>query len=115
MVRLLHEPKEQPNHLINNKCSHMPRTKPFKNLLQAMSPESRARIEAAVKLELLYLALLERQKSLGYTDEEIEWLRSENLDEISVSALSKYIKALGGNLTLVANFPDKEVIAQLAD
>lgn len=93
----------------------MPRTKPFKNLLQAMAPERRARIEAAVKLELLYLALLERKNSLGYTDEEFDWPEFENLDDISVSALSKYIKALGGNLTLVANFPDKEVIAQLGE
>lgn len=51
----------------------MPRTKPFKNLLQAMAKERTARIEVAVKLELLYLALLERKKCLGYTDEEIDW------------------------------------------
>ncbi|MBW4505033.1 MAG: transcriptional regulator [Scytonematopsis contorta HA4267-MV1] len=90
----------------------MPKTKPFKNLLQQMTPEKRAKIETQVQLELLHLALVERKKSLGYTDEDIDLSEWENLDDISVSVLSQYIKALGGNLKLVANFPNQEVVAQ---
>ena len=90
----------------------MPKTKPFKNLLQQMTPERRAKIETQVQLELLHLALVERKKSLGYTDEDIDLSEWENLDDISVSVLSQYIKALGGNLKLVANFPNQEVVAQ---
>lgn len=88
----------------------MPRTKPFKNLLQQMAPESRAKVETQVQLALLHLALVERQKSSGYTGEDFNFSELQNIDDISVSVLSGYIKALGGNLKLVADFPDQEVV-----
>jgi len=34
----------------------------------------------------------------------------DNAEDIQVSALSRYIHALGGSLKLVANFPDQEIV-----
>ncbi|RUT10258.1 hypothetical protein DSM106972_007530 [Dulcicalothrix desertica PCC 7102] len=34
----------------------------------------------------------------------------ENQEEIDISTLSEYIKALGGSLKIVANFPEKEIV-----
>jgi hypothetical protein len=48
------------------------RTKPFSVLRERMTPERRAKIETRVQLALLHLTLLELQKSLGYTEEDIE-------------------------------------------
>lgn len=95
------------------------RTKPFSVLRERMTPERRAKIETRVQLALLHLTLLELQQSLGYTEEDIEkdinavdptFSDLENLDDLQVSALSRYIPALGGSLKLVANFPDKEIV-----
>jgi hypothetical protein len=88
----------------------MSKTKPFNNLLQKMTPERRAKIETQVQLALLHLALVERQSSLLYANGDNNFSELENLDDISVSRLSEYIKALGGNLKLVADFPEEEVI-----
>jgi hypothetical protein len=84
------------------------RTKPFSNLLQEMAPERRAKIEAKVQLALLYQALAKRQKSLGYTSIGIDISELENIEDISVSRLYKYIYALGGELKLVTNFPNED-------
>jgi len=95
------------------------RTKPFSVLRERMTPERRAKIETRVQLALLHLTLLELQKSLGYTEEDIEkdinavdstFSDLENLDDLQLSALYRYIQALGGSLKLVANFPDKEIV-----
>ncbi len=95
------------------------KTKPFSELLEQLTPERRAKIETHVQLALLHHNLLELQESLGITQEDMkknhnvvelalsEW---ENHDDIQVSTLSGYIKALGGSLKLVAHFPDKEVV-----
>ncbi|MDJ0615352.1 MAG: transcriptional regulator [Calothrix sp. MO_192.B10] len=88
----------------------MPKTKPFSNLLQRMTPERRAKIQAQVQLELLLLALAERQKSLDYTNEEMNILELENLDDVSVTLLSQYVKGLGGKLKIIADFPEQETI-----
>lgn len=85
-----------------------------------MTPERRARNEIRAKIALLHLNLAELlQESLEVTDDDfgkdIDVIKSalselENQEDISVSNLSRYIKALGGNLKIVADFPDKEVI-----
>jgi hypothetical protein len=95
------------------------RTKPFSVLRERMTPERRAKNETRVQLALLHLTFLEQLKSLGYTDEELEKELStfesafsdlDNAEDIQVSALSRYIHALGGSLKLVANFPDQEIV-----
>lgn len=99
------------------------KTKPFSVLRNQMTPERRAKNKIRAQLALLHLSLLEYLKSLGYTDEELEkdlntfesaFSDLDNLEDIPVSTLSRYIQTLGGSLKLVASFPDKEIVlAQL--
>lgn len=95
------------------------RTKPFNELRKRMTPEQRAEIETRTQLALLHLALAELQESLEITQDgmgkDFDVIQSalsqlENQDDIPVSTLGRYIKALGGSLKLVAHFPDKEVV-----
>ena len=68
---------------------------------------------------LLHLTLAELQESLGVTQDDmskdLELVQSamtelESQDDIQVSILSSYIKALGGSLKLVADFPNEEIV-----
>lgn len=94
------------------------KTKPFSELRKRMTPEQRAESEIISKVALLHLNLLELQQSLGLKPEEIEAdfnnfeatvAELENQEDIQISTLSRYIKALGGNLKIVAHFPNEEI------
>ncbi|TBR58411.1 transcriptional regulator [Westiellopsis prolifica IICB1] len=95
------------------------KTKPFSELRKQMTPERRAKNKTRAQIMLLHLTLLELQESLGLTNDDLKTDLSavestlcelENQEDIQVSSLSRYIKALGGNLKLVANFPDEEIV-----
>lgn len=95
------------------------RTKPFSMLRKKMTPEQRLESETRAQLALLHLTLSELRKSLNLTQEEVAdklgvvesaLSKIEYQDDIQVSALSRYIKSLGGSLKIVARFPDKEII-----
>ncbi|GAX37387.1 XRE family transcriptional regulator [Nodularia sp. NIES-3585] len=95
------------------------KTKPFSELRNRMTPERRARNKTRAQIALLHLTLMELQESLGLTQDDIEKkltdvestvLELENQEEIQVSTLSRYIKALGGNLKIVADFPQEEIV-----
>ncbi|MBW4641459.1 MAG: transcriptional regulator [Goleter apudmare HA4340-LM2] len=95
------------------------KTKPFSELRKQMSPEQRAKSETRAKLMSLHLTLMELQESLGVTQDDLEKklsdveftiLELESQEDIQVSTLSRYIKALGGNLKIVADFPQKEIV-----
>jgi hypothetical protein len=99
------------------------KTKPFSELRKQIPPERRAKNKARAQLMLLHLTLLELQQSLGATEDDLlkdlsafESILSEleNQGDINVSDLGCYIKALGGSLRLVANFPDKDEEVVLA-
>ncbi|WP_448272991.1 transcriptional regulator [Nostoc sp. DSM 114160] len=84
-----------------------------------MSPEQRAKSEIRAKLMSLHITLMELQESLGVTQDDLEKklsdvestiLELENQEDIQISTLSRYIKALGGNLKIVANFPQEEIV-----
>ncbi|QYX33998.1 XRE family transcriptional regulator [Sphaerospermopsis torques-reginae] len=94
------------------------KTKPFSELRKQMTPERRAKNKTRAKLMSLHLTLLELQESLGLKPEEIEAefnnfeatiAELENQEDIQISTLSRYIKALGGNLKIVAHFPNEEI------
>ena len=94
------------------------KTKPFSELRKNMTPERRAKNKTRAKLMSLHLTLLELQQSLGLTRDEIETdfnnfettvAELENQEDIQISTLSRYIKALGGNLKIVAHFPNEEI------
>ncbi len=100
------------------------KTKPFSELRNKMAPERRAKNATRAKIALLYLTLAELQNSLGLIQENLEdsdavlpdILMNENQEDIDISTLSEYIKALGGSLKIVAHFPEKEIIlAQFDD
>ncbi|MDF5738329.1 MULTISPECIES: XRE family transcriptional regulator [unclassified Nostoc] len=93
--------------------------KPFTELRNRMTPEQRAESETRAKLMSLHLTLMELQESLGLTQDDLEKNLSdvestvselENQEDIQVSTLSRYIKALGGNLKIVADFPQEEIV-----
>ncbi|MGV0104649.1 transcriptional regulator [Nostoc sp. DSM 114167] len=95
------------------------KTKPFSELRKQMSPEQRAKSEIRAKLMSLHITLMELQESLGVTQDDLEKklsdvestiLELENQEDIQISTLSRYIKALGGNLKIVANFPQEEIV-----
>jgi DNA-binding XRE family transcriptional regulator len=93
--------------------------KSFKKLREKMSPEARERVDQRVRGTLLEMTLQElRQKVSGKTQVELaEFLevtqgaisQLEGRHDILLSRLAKYIHALGGDLELVARFPDSDI------
>ena len=93
--------------------------KSFKKLREKMSPEARERVDQRVRGTLLEMTLQElRQKVSGKTQVEIaEFLevtqgaisQLEGRHDILLSRLAKYVRALGGDLELIARFPDADV------
>ena len=93
--------------------------KSFKTLVEKMPAERRARIDARVRELLDEIALQELRQSLNLTQEQVaEALQSnqatvsklERQSDMYISSLQKFVVALGGQLKLVASFPDKEVV-----
>ena len=83
-----------------------------------LSPEALARVNEAVERELLGLDLRALREMTGKTQQEIAALADMTQSEISrlerrndylVSTLERIVKALGGELEVVANFGDKRI------
>lgn len=93
--------------------------KSFKNLRGKMSPEARKRVDRRVRATLLELTLQElRRKVSGKTQAELAELldvtqgaisQLEGRHDVLLSRLAKYIRALGGELELIARFPEADV------
>jgi transcriptional regulator with XRE-family HTH domain len=93
--------------------------RPFKELRDRMSPKARERVDRRVRKTLLEMSLQElRQRVTGVTQTELAELlkvtqgaisQLENRDDVLLSKLADYIHALGGQLELIARFPDAEV------
>jgi transcriptional regulator with XRE-family HTH domain len=93
--------------------------KSFKKLRDKMSPKARERVDHRVRDTLLEMSLQElRQKVSGKTQVELAELlevtqgaisQLEGRHDILLSRLAKYVRALGGDLELVARFPDSDV------
>jgi transcriptional regulator with XRE-family HTH domain len=93
--------------------------KSYKLLREKMSPERRARNEARVQTTLIHMALQELRQSLSLTQQDLATKlelsqpalsKLEHQEDIQVSTLAGYIEALGGQLKLVASFPEQEVV-----
>ena|SRR5438105_14360080 len=83
-----------------------------------MSPERRARNEAAAKAMLAELLLQELRHARELTQATLAEAMNCGQDEISklerradmlVSTLRRYVEATGGSLEIVATFPDGKV------
>lgn len=93
--------------------------KSFNKLRDKMSPEARERIDRRVRETLHEMTLQElRQKVSGKTQVELAELlevtqgaisQLEGRHDILLSRLAKYVRALGGDLELIAHFPDTDV------
>ncbi|MEH1812210.1 MAG: helix-turn-helix transcriptional regulator [Nostoc sp.] len=100
------------------------KTKPFDELRKKMTPEQQTESEMQANLALLKLTLSELRESLGHTQSDVAknmgvvqsaLSKIEHQDDIQISTLSRYIKSLGGSLTIIARFPDQEVVISQFD
>lgn len=93
--------------------------KSLKKLRDEMNPDARARANRRVRETLLEMTLQElRQKVSGKTQVELAELlevtqgaisQLEGRHDILLSRLANYVRALGGDLELIAHFPDADV------
>ncbi|MDX9995672.1 MAG: XRE family transcriptional regulator [Rhodocyclaceae bacterium] len=92
--------------------------KKFTELRSRMSPEAQARAAARAEAMLLEMQLQELRRARHVT--QVEVARAMNVEQAAVSKLERredmyvstlreYVKALGGELKLVASFPDAEI------
>ena len=92
--------------------------KNFSELRARMSPESQARSSARTEAMLLEMGLQELRKSRHMTQVELATVlkidqaavsKTEGRPDMYISTLREYIRAMGGDLQLVAKFPDAEI------
>lgn len=90
----------------------------FSELRAKMSPEAQARAAARAEALLVEMQLQELRKSRQVTQVEVAKAMNveqaaisklERRDDMYISTLREYVKALGGELKLVASFPDAEI------
>ena len=93
--------------------------KPFRLLREKLPPEARAEARARTNEMLEEIALQELRKVLNLTQEQVAEAmklnqgvvsKMEHQSDIYVSTLRKFVTAMGGELKLVASFPDREVV-----
>ncbi|NOT58681.1 MAG: XRE family transcriptional regulator [Acidobacteria bacterium] len=98
--------------------------KKFQTLLEKMPPESQARVIARSNELLEEIALQELRKVLNLTQEQVAEAmqmnqgvvsKMEHQNDIYVSTLRKFVTAMGGQLKLVASFPDRDVVINQFD
>jgi len=95
--------------------------KKFGELRAKMSPEAQSRAAARAEALLVEMQLQELRKARNVTQVEVAKAMSveqasvsklERRDDMYVSTLREYVKALGGELKLVASFPDGDIQVQ---
>lgn len=92
--------------------------KKFSELRARMSPEAQARAAARAEAMLVEMQLQELRKARKVTQVEVAKAmrveqaavsKLEHRDDMYVSTLREYVRALGGELKLVASFPDGDI------
>ncbi len=90
----------------------------FTELRSRMTPEAQARSAALAEGMLVQMQLQELRKSRNLTQVEVARTlgveqtavsKLERREDMFVSTLRDYVRALGGELRLVAKFPDAEI------
>lgn len=94
-------------------------SKPFKNLIDKMSPERQARVKERT-LELLYeMELGELRNALELTQTQLaETLKKkqasiskmEHQSDMFISTLREILNAMGANLKIIASFPEGDIL-----
>lgn len=94
----------------------MPRN--FRELEKKMPPDSLARAKTRAKEMMAEMLLAEIRKSVGLTQEDLAaqlgikqptLSKLESQDDMQVSTLRRLIRALGGELELVAHLPGGDI------
>jgi transcriptional regulator with XRE-family HTH domain len=92
--------------------------KNFSELRKNMTPEAQKRVEAKTQMALIQMRLDELRKARGLSQKELAELlhvqqpaiaKLEKRTDMYISTLRNHIKALGGELDIVARFPDGKV------
>lgn len=92
--------------------------KKFNELRAKMSPEAQARAAARAEAMLVEMQLQELRKARNVTQVEVAMAMNveqaavsklERRDDMYLSTLRGYVRALGGELKLVASFPDADI------
>jgi DNA-binding transcriptional regulator YiaG len=92
--------------------------KKFTQLRAKMTPQSQSRAAARAEAMLLDMQLHDLRKSRQVTQVDLAKLigveqaavsKLERREDMYVSTLREYVKALGGELKLVASFPDTDI------
>ena len=90
----------------------------WRTLREKMPPERRARVDEAVRRELLVMELAELRREAGQTQSEVaaiaemtqaELSKFERREDHLISTLRRYVTALGGELEVVAVFDNKRI------
>lgn len=93
--------------------------KPFKNLVEKMSPQSRRRIRERTAAMHTEMPLQELRQAMQLTQQELaERLdmnqaaisKLEHQSDMYVSTLRRFVAAMGGELQIVARFPQGNVV-----
>lgn len=90
----------------------------FSELRARMSPEAQSRAAARAEAMLVEMQLQELRKARNVT--QVEVARAMNVEQAAISKLERredmyvstlreYVRALGGELRLVASFPDADI------
>src|ERR1041384_8624440 len=97
----------------------------FKELEQRMPPESLARAKTRAKEMMAEMLLAEIRKNVGLTQEDLATQlgikqptlsKLESQDDMQISTLQRLIRALGGELELIAHLPGGDIrIRQFGD
>src|ERR1700723_3128541 len=99
-------------------------SKPFNVLRNKMSPAARKRASTKVTKMLKEMVLQELRQARDVTQEQLAKLldtkqanvsRLERRTDICISSLRDYIQAMGGELDIVARFPDHEIHIKFSD
>lgn len=94
-------------------------SKPFKRLLDKMPAERRARIKIKTDVMKNEMALGELRQALDLTQEELAnslhmkqaaISKFEHQSDIYLSTLRRILSAMGGELKIVAHFPDGDIL-----
>ena len=92
--------------------------KKFSELAAKMSPAARASAERKTNEMLAEMALAELRRALGFSQEELAGLldvkqpsiaKLEQRTDMYISTLRDHIHALGGELVMIARFPDRDI------
>jgi predicted XRE-type DNA-binding protein len=93
-------------------------TQKFSELEEKMSPERRARIEKKVRKALVEMPLSELRNARGLSQkllaealhiQQPAIAKLEKRTDMYISTLRSHIEAMGGELEVIARFPDGDV------